>query len=169
MKPKISTPKSNPAKLTPSETHLPFDVPRLQNESNVIKIKSLNSQRRVTRYGEEAEEVVWLNEWKCPKCRDICNCSCCMKKKGQKPTRILVHTAKATGFSSVSDGKIFKKPRHPYEECLDAELKLVGEYGLRCSMASSSDEVPVWERRAFCNILPVWDRSSVRVKDTYAS
>ncbi|KAF9591765.1 hypothetical protein IFM89_007095 [Coptis chinensis] len=91
------------------------------------------------------------------------------KKKGQKPTRILVHTAKATGFSSVSDGKIFKKPRPPYEECLDAELKLVGEYGLRCSMASSSDEVPVWERRAFCNILPVWDRSSVRVNDTYAS
>ncbi|KAF9622937.1 hypothetical protein IFM89_035368 [Coptis chinensis] len=149
MKPKISTPKSNPAKLTPSETHLPFVVPRLQNESNAIKIKSLDSQRRVTR-----------------------------KKKGQKTTRILVHTAKATGFSSVSDGKTFKKPRRPYEkECLDAELKLVGEYGLRCSMASCSDEVPVWERRAFCNMLPVWERNYVRVlttsfvkvKDTYAS
>ncbi|PPD68533.1 hypothetical protein GOBAR_DD34588 [Gossypium barbadense] len=44
-----------------------------------------------------------LIDWKCPKCRDICNCSCCMKKKGHNPTGILVHTAKKTGFSSVSE------------------------------------------------------------------
>lgn len=32
-----------------------------------------------------------------------------------------------------TDGKTFKKPRRPYEkERLDAELRLVGEYGLRC-------------------------------------
>ncbi|XVE77423.1 hypothetical protein DITRI_Ditri13aG0061300 [Diplodiscus trichospermus] len=55
------------------------------------------------RYGEKAEEVTLLAEWKCPKCRDICNCSCCMKRKGHKPTGILVHTAKATGYSSVSE------------------------------------------------------------------
>jgi ribosomal protein S4 len=31
-----------------------------------------------------------------------------------------------------ADGKTFKKPRRPYEkERLDAELKFVGEYGLR--------------------------------------
>lgn len=57
----------------------------------------------LNRYGEIAEEVSLLEDWKCPKCRDICNCSFCMKKRGCEPTGQLVHTAKATGYSSVSD------------------------------------------------------------------
>ncbi|EOY04235.1 Zinc-finger domain of monoamine-oxidase A repressor R1 protein, putative isoform 3 [Theobroma cacao] len=57
----------------------------------------------LNRYGENAEEVALLVDWNCPKCRDNCNCSLCMKKKGHKPTGILVHTAKATGYSSVSE------------------------------------------------------------------
>ncbi|KAK8532239.1 hypothetical protein V6N13_131575 [Hibiscus sabdariffa] len=57
----------------------------------------------LNRYGEKEEEVTLLADWKCPKCRDICNCSLCMKKKGHNPTGILVFTAKKTGFSSVSE------------------------------------------------------------------
>jgi len=30
------------------------------------------------RYGEKAEEVDLLNDWNCPKCKGICNCSLCM-------------------------------------------------------------------------------------------
>lgn len=30
------------------------------------------------RYGEKAEEMEALDDWKCPKCRGICNCSFCM-------------------------------------------------------------------------------------------
>ncbi|CAN6937616.1 unnamed protein product [Brassica oleracea] len=57
----------------------------------------------LNRYGEKAEEVGALIDWRCPKCRGICNCSCCRKKRGQSPTGILAHKAKASGLSSVSE------------------------------------------------------------------
>ncbi|KAK6913483.1 Zinc-finger domain of monoamine-oxidase A repressor R1, partial [Dillenia turbinata] len=55
------------------------------------------------RYGEKAEEVVNLEEWICPKCRGICNCSFCIKKRLHQSTGNLVYSVKAAGFSSVSD------------------------------------------------------------------
>ncbi|KAE9590275.1 putative transcription factor C2H2 family [Lupinus albus] len=55
------------------------------------------------RYGEEAEQVDMLSDWKCPKCRGKCNCSCCRKKQGLVPTGQLVKTAKASGFKSVDE------------------------------------------------------------------
>ncbi|KAE9467794.1 hypothetical protein C3L33_00341, partial [Rhododendron williamsianum] len=67
------------------------------------RLYDLNTARLVIRYGEKAEEVSVLADWNCPKCRGICNCSFCMKKRGHQPTGILVHAAKATGFSSVSE------------------------------------------------------------------
>ncbi|XVE58720.1 hypothetical protein DITRI_Ditri04bG0191600 [Diplodiscus trichospermus] len=57
----------------------------------------------LNRYGEKAEEVALLNDWTCPRCRGICNCSFCMKKRGHQPTGVLVRAAKANGFASVSD------------------------------------------------------------------
>ncbi|KAL8549761.1 hypothetical protein ACS0TY_008559 [Phlomoides rotata] len=57
----------------------------------------------LNRYGEKAEEVDASGVWSCPKCRGICNCSICMKKRGHQPTGLLITTAKATGYSSVSE------------------------------------------------------------------
>ncbi|KAF9618267.1 hypothetical protein IFM89_000902 [Coptis chinensis] len=64
----------------------------------------------INRYGEKAEEVDQLDDWKCPKCRGICNCSFCMKRRGHQPTGMLIHTAKATGFGSVSEMLIVNVP-----------------------------------------------------------
>ncbi|KAK3152897.1 hypothetical protein QOZ80_2BG0165030 [Eleusine coracana subsp. coracana] len=57
----------------------------------------------LNRYGEHAEEVEKKNDWTCPKCRGICNCSFCRKKKGEMPTGIMAHLAKSSGCASVHD------------------------------------------------------------------
>ncbi|XP_047314512.1 cell division cycle-associated protein 7-like [Impatiens glandulifera] len=64
----------------------------------------------LNRYGEKAEEVAVLEDWFCPKCKGICNCSFCRKKLGQQPTGILSYTAKSTGFASVSEMLLVKGP-----------------------------------------------------------
>ncbi|XP_029130331.1 C-module-binding factor A-like [Cajanus cajan] len=53
------------------------------------------------RYGEIAEEVALLVDWKCPKCRGLCICSVCEKKRGNQPIGRLIETARASGFKSV--------------------------------------------------------------------
>ncbi|MCI25443.1 zinc-finger of monoamine-oxidase A repressor R1, partial [Trifolium medium] len=35
----------------------------------------------LNRYGEKAEEVDLLNDWNCPKCKGICNCSACISER----------------------------------------------------------------------------------------
>ncbi|XP_038691598.1 uncharacterized protein LOC119989899 isoform X2 [Tripterygium wilfordii] len=69
------------------------------------KICSINFCHKclLNRYGEKAADVALLERWSCPKCKDICNCSFCMKARGHKPTGILAHTAKEHGFCSVSE------------------------------------------------------------------
>ncbi|KAG2657957.1 uncharacterized protein LOC120698880 isoform X4 [Panicum virgatum] len=57
----------------------------------------------LNRYGENAEEAEGKEDWICPKCRGICNCSFCRKKKGEMPTGIMAHIAKASGCTSVHD------------------------------------------------------------------
>ncbi|KAL5080444.1 hypothetical protein RYX36_008865 [Vicia faba] len=75
----------------------------------------------LNRYGEKAEEVDLLSDWMCPKCKGSCNCSICMKRKGQQPTGLLVYTAKASGFKSVSE-MLSKKASHGLDKELVVDL-----------------------------------------------
>ncbi|CAG8828371.1 5012_t:CDS:2, partial [Racocetra persica] len=55
----------------------------------------------IGRYGETLEEARSSGEWNCPKCRGVCNCSFCRRKKGLPATGILKHLALAKGYNSV--------------------------------------------------------------------
>ncbi|XLS92007.1 hypothetical protein HN51_068015 [Arachis hypogaea] len=79
---------------------------------NFIRCKNLKKQKQcklkfckrclLNRYGLKIEEVGLLDDWKCPKCRDKCNCSVCLTKKGYKPTGKLIRATKSEGYDSVS-------------------------------------------------------------------
>ncbi|RKO88899.1 zinc-finger domain of monoamine-oxidase A repressor R1-domain-containing protein [Blyttiomyces helicus] len=59
----------------------------------------------LNRYGQNANEISKTEEantWECPRCRDICNCSICRKKRGLAATGQLVHHAKAKGFTDAA-------------------------------------------------------------------
>ncbi|KAG4911906.1 hypothetical protein JHK82_052493 [Glycine max] len=102
----------------------------------------------LNRYGENAEEVQQLGDWTCPKCRNFCNCSFCRKKRGELPTGQLFHTAKASGFKSVSEMLVSKTA-----ESNDLELNKVNKVLLskettkekkqKCVNNLSSGKVPV--------------------------
>ncbi|CAG8484668.1 8497_t:CDS:2 [Diversispora eburnea] len=57
----------------------------------------------IGRYGETLEEARESGEWSCPKCRGVCNCSFCRRKKGLPATGILKYHALANGYNSVMD------------------------------------------------------------------
>lgn len=55
------------------------------------------------RYGESAIDALRDPHWSCPPCRDLCNCSICRTRNGQRPTGILAPLAKEEGYDSVKD------------------------------------------------------------------
>ncbi|KAJ2660155.1 hypothetical protein IWW48_003102 [Coemansia sp. RSA 1200] len=54
----------------------------------------------LVRYNEDAETIDH-SSWLCPKCRGICNCSFCMKKRGKRPTGQLSTFIKANGCDAA--------------------------------------------------------------------
>ncbi|XP_011497025.1 PREDICTED: uncharacterized protein LOC105361515 [Ceratosolen solmsi marchali] len=55
------------------------------------------------RYGESALNALQDPNWVCPPCRNLCNCSICRTRKGQRPTGILAPLAREEGYDSVKD------------------------------------------------------------------
>lgn len=53
------------------------------------------------RYGELVEECLLDPEWKCPVCRQVCNCSICRNRNGKCPTGILINLARQHGYTNV--------------------------------------------------------------------
>ena len=55
------------------------------------------------RYGENVDEANAAGgTWRCPSCRDLCNCSFCRTRKGLPPTGTLYRRAVKEGFASVA-------------------------------------------------------------------
>jgi hypothetical protein len=56
------------------------------------------------RVGENIDEVLQWPEWRCPVCRDVCNCSgvnCIRARRNLFPTNQLIHEATRLGYPSV--------------------------------------------------------------------
>ncbi|CAG8788630.1 12023_t:CDS:2, partial [Cetraspora pellucida] len=71
--------------------------------TNVLENGMLCKVMMDERYGETLEEARSSGEWNCPKCRGVCNCSFCRRKKGLPATGILKHLALARGYNSVME------------------------------------------------------------------
>ncbi|KAG0563112.1 hypothetical protein M758_8G004900 [Ceratodon purpureus] len=54
------------------------------------------------RYGENVMEANENENWECPPCRGICNCSFCRLKRGWTPTGSLYKRIKSLGYKSVA-------------------------------------------------------------------
>ncbi|QCD94387.1 hypothetical protein DEO72_LG5g2470 [Vigna unguiculata] len=80
------------------------------------------------RYGENAEEVAALADWICPKCRGVCNCSLCQKRRGEVPTGQMYRSAKESGFKSVAEMLAFKKASKALNPSSDGSLKEVSYF-----------------------------------------
>lgn len=53
------------------------------------------------RYGESVKEAIMDPNWFCPPCRNICNCSFCMKKRGRSCTGQMIGVARQNGYTDV--------------------------------------------------------------------
>ncbi|KAJ0267265.1 WHIM1 domain-containing protein [Hirschfeldia incana] len=89
----------------------------------------------LSRYGEIGEEVSLNDNWVCPKCRKICNCSRCMLNRGEKPTGMLTAIAKKNGCSNVSE---FLKKEGSDKYFYGGKVKPTNDSSAGCSKESAA-------------------------------
>ena len=75
--------------------------------------------------------------WRCPPCRNFCNCSICRNRSGKGATGILIHLAMSHGFDNVADyiasvqarskGGKKKKPETSEDEASEEEKEVEKE------------------------------------------
>ncbi|KAJ1759134.1 hypothetical protein LPJ77_001256 [Coemansia sp. RSA 2523] len=68
--------------------------------SNDHCTQSMDYRCLLNRYDEDANTLDH-STWTCPKCREICNCSFCMKKRGRAPTGQLSTFIKINGIDAA--------------------------------------------------------------------
>lgn len=89
-------------------------------------------------------------EWLCPPCRGICNCSFCRARDGRCATGVLVYLAKYHGYDNVHAYlNRWGLRKDPYSEvcvcvCKCGVLRLLNPH---CSLKKELEESSKWEQR----------------------
>ena len=71
--------------------------------------------------------ILWLQDWACPPCRGLCNCSICRTREGKKPTGILVPFVKSEGYNSVKEYLQFEEDWQTDTVLTDTSLRVTSE------------------------------------------
>jgi len=94
------------------------------------------------RYGENVCEAIANENWMCPVCRHICNCSFCRLKRGWTPTGPLYKRIKSLGYKSVAHYLILTRRGGDCEEIAGhATLQKTDVKVIETPMEGKADEV----------------------------
>ena len=107
------------------------------------------------RHGENIEEATAKGDaWRCPSCRDICNCSFCRTKKGYPPTGSMYRRALAMGYDSVAHYLVLTNQRDEAKRAAAERAAAVKAKAFAEKMAA--EEAENTEEDAKENVKPHW-------------
>ena len=117
------------------------------------------------RYGENVDEANAAGSaWRCPSCRDLCNCSFCRTRKGLPPTGTLYRRAVKEGFASVAHYLVLNNMAD--EENDGGGSEDCGDSPARVPDTPEKDTEPEKERFTILGVSP--SKKERRIEDFYA-